>query len=164
MVVKKKKRKNQEGFAIVETIPMIFIFITLTGFTLGFYGVSQRMILSSIAARSYGIELMRHRANISYLRDIDSSGSAHAYHLSQSRFFASRASRGGANDFIAERMPINILDFRPADTSSVDSHNTTAYSDLSRGGSVSRRNSKHLFNPVWVRNAYGICLRAACGE
>lgn len=161
--IKKFNRKNQKGMAILETVPMIFIFIALTGFTLGFYGVTQRMILSSIAARAYGYELIRHRANINYLRDVGTTGPGHSYHVTKSRLFASRSSSGGPNDFIAEKMPIEFPPRAPSGLGSEDAHNTSAYEDLSRGALQNRRNTKHLFDQVWIKNSYGICLDAACG-
>lgn len=159
-----KKRKGQRGMAIVETVPLILIFITLTGFTLGFYGVTQRMILSSIAARAYGHELIRNRTNINYLRDVGSTGSIHSYHRTKSRLFAARSSSGGANDFIAEKMPIQFPPRGPSGLGSEDAHNTSAYEDLSRGALQNRRNTRHLFDQVWIKNSYGICIDAGCGE
>lgn len=157
------KRHNQKGMAILETVPMVLIFITLVGFTLGFYGVTQRMILASIAARSYGFELIRHRTNINYLRDVRDGG-VHSYHLTKSRLFASRGSSGTTNDFVAEKMPISFPPRNPAGLGSEDAHNTSAYEDLSRGALQNKRNTKHLFDRVWIKNSYGICIDSGCGE
>lgn len=158
-----KKRKNQQGMAIIETVPMIFIFITLVGFALGFYGITQRMILSSIAARSYGFELMRNRTNINYFRDVGATGPQNSYHATQSRYFSTRE-RGDQSEFVAAKLPVNFTDRRPASTGAAEAHNTSAYEDLGRGGAQGKRNVKHLFNPVWIKNGYGICLSAKCGS
>lgn len=159
---KTRKNKSQKGFAILETIPMIFIFITLVGFALGFYGITQRMILSSIAARSYGFELLRNRANVNYFRDVGATGPQNSYHLTQSRYFSTRE-QGEASVFIAVKLPINFTDRRPASTGTAEAHNTSAYDDLSRSDAQGKRNEQHLFNPVWIKNGYGICLNAGCG-
>lgn len=161
---KKRLSKKEEGMAILEIVPMIFIFITLFSFTYGFYGVTQRMILASIAARAYGFEVMRHRANVVYLRDVGGGAVDNHYWETGSRYFTSRSSDANTNDFIAAKMNIRFPG-RGIASGSEDAHNTSAYEDLSREGPGARkRNSKHLFEPVWIKSSYGICLNSRCGE
>lgn len=168
MAVKSKKRlaKNQKGMAILETIPMIFIFVMLLSFTYGFYGITQRMILSSIAARAYGFEVIRHRANVVYLRDVGPDASNHHYLQTGSRYFTSRASEESGNTFDAEKLDVSFSrTYASEKGGNKDAHNASAYEDLSRQGPGARkRNSKHLFEPVWIKNGYGICLNARCAE
>lgn len=159
MDVKLKQKKSQQGMAILETVPMIFVFVALVGFTIGFYGVTQKMILHSIASRAYGFEQIRHRANTNYLRDVGTGGTENSYHLTQLRYFTTRAP-GTGDRFIASRMGIDYRDRNPADQGNPDSHNTSAYQDINR----SSRNERHLFNSVWIKVGHGLCLRASCGE
>lgn len=153
------KRKNQKGVAVLETIPIIFIFVTLIAFTLGFYGVTQKMILHSISARAYGNELLRHRANVTYLRDVN-GGDANSYHITNQRYFTVREPNSPANDFNASKMNVDFRTRTTAGTANEEAHNTTAYGDIIR----QRRNDRHYFDQVWVKIGHGICLNASCGE
>lgn len=153
-------RKNEKGLASIETVVMVFIFVALLGSTLGFYGVTQKMILHSIASRAYGFELIRHRANLTYLRDVE-GGNSDSYHITRLRYFT--ISEPGANTrFIASKMDV---DFRNVSSSSPsaaspDSHNSTAYEDIVR----LKRNEKHYFDKVWIKVGHGICLTVECGD
>lgn len=154
-----KSRDQQKGMAILEVVPIIFIFVTLMGFTIGFYGISQRMILHSISARAYGFELIRQRANITYLRDVN-GGDGNSYHITQHRYFAVRDSKSTGNTFDAAKMNIDFRNRGPATSPNPDAHNTSAYQDISR----QRRNDRHYFETVWIKVGHGICLTAGCGE
>ncbi len=156
----KKSLINEKGLASIETVVMVFIFVALLGSTLGFYGVTQKMILHSIASRAYGFEQIRNRTNITYLRDIN-GGSGNSYHVTRQRYFTVREPGSGAV-FIAAKMPV---DFREAGSRSLaganpDAHNTSAYEDIVR----QRRNERHRFESVWVKVGHGICLTVECGE
>lgn len=155
---KNKKKCSEKGLAVIETIPLIFIFVILVGFTLGFYGITQRMILHSIAARAYGTEQIRNRTNINYLRDI-SGGQAESYHLTQHRYFAVREP-GPGDRFVAAKMNVDYRTRGTAGMSTQEAHNSTAYEQMNRG----RRNDRHYFDTVWVKVGHGICLTASCGE
>ena len=58
---------------MIETVPLIVIFVVMTSFAMGFYGVVQTAILHSIAARTYSFETFRQRSNLYYFRE-DGSG------------------------------------------------------------------------------------------
>lgn len=153
------KNKNEKGMAIFETLPMIYVFLALVGFTIGFYGVTQKMILHSIASRAYGFEQIRHRANINYLRDVN-EGSENSYHVTQHRYFTARETRQSGSTFIAAKMNIDFRDRSPDTAANPDAHNSSAYGDISR----QRRNERHYFKNVWVKVGHGICLTSGCGE
>jgi hypothetical protein len=152
------KKSDEKGLAILETVPMIFIFMTLMGFTIGFYGISQKMILHSIASRAYGFEQMRHRANITYLRDVK-DGNSNSYEVTQLRYFTVREPASGTT-FVAAKMGVNYLDRSPTAGANQDAHNTSAYEDIVR----QRRNERHYFDSVWIKVGHGICLTSLCGE
>ncbi len=155
----KKKHNSERGLAVLETVPMIFVFVSLVGFTIGFYGVTQKMILHSIASRAYGFEQIRHRANITYLRDVGTDGPINSYQITQHRYFTVREP-GTGNTFIAAKMGLDYRVRSPGGAASPDAHNTSAYGDILR----QRRNDRHYFDSVWVKVGHGICLRANCGE
>jgi hypothetical protein len=154
-----KNLEKQKGMAVLETVPMIFIFVALLGFTIGFYGITQKMILHSIAARAYGFEQMRHRANVTYLRDVGAEGPTNSYQISQLRYFTVREP-GAGTTFTAAKVGVDYRDRNPAGSANQDDHNTTAYTNIVR----QRRNDRHYFDSVWVKVGHGICLRANCGE
>lgn len=162
MVVKKnrlKNRKNQKGMSVLESVPMIFVFTALVSSVLGFYGVTQKSILHSIASRSYGFEQIRHRPNITYLRDVK-DGDQNSYHITNLRYFTVREPGSGAT-FITAKMNVSYLNRGPgSQPGNPTDHNTTAYSDISR----QKINDKHYFESVWIKVGHGICLTADCGE
>ena len=60
--------KNERGFAVIESIAMIIIFLTMISYTIGFWGVIHTATLHSIASRNYAMEIFRHRSNLWYFR------------------------------------------------------------------------------------------------
>ncbi len=156
-----KIKKQEKGLASIETVIMVFIFVALLGSTLGFYGITQKMILHSIASRAYGFEQIRNRTNITYLRDIQ-GGNSNSYHVTKLRYFTVKEPGGGNATFLAAKMDV---DFRSVgsvggSTANPEAHNTTAYGDISRN----RRNERHYFDKVWIKVGHGICLTAECGD
>lgn len=152
------KKKNEKGMAVLETTIMVFVFIALLGSTLGFYGVTQKMILHSIASRAYGFELIRNRTNITYLRDVQGGDSNH-YSVTRSRYFTVREP-GTGTTFVAAKMPVDYRYRTPSSSGGQEAHNTTAYEDIIRN----RRNDRHYFESVWVKVGHGICLTVECGD
>lgn len=156
----KNMKKSERGFLIIETIPMIFIFVTLVGFTLGFYGVTQRMILNSIAARAYGYEQIRHRANLTYFRDVK-DGYMSFYDKTQLRYFSSK-NPGSKRAFKAVKMNIKFPPQTSTNVVTAEDHNNKAYDELSRQGLRRRLNTRYSFDLVWIKTGYGICLTEKC--
>src|SRR6187401_3386 len=68
-VLKNKKRnENEKGFALVETLAFLFVFITLTAYVIDFFTVIHTGIVNSIAARTYLFETLQHRSYPDTLR------------------------------------------------------------------------------------------------
>ena len=61
------------GTALLETIPLLVIFVILLGFAMGLFGIVHTAVLHSIAARTYSFESFRNRTNLQYFRE-DGSG------------------------------------------------------------------------------------------
>ncbi len=157
------KKDSQRGMSIIETLPLILIFTTLVGFTFGFYGIIQRHSLNHIAARAYGFELIRHRSNITYFRDV-AGASGNQYHLTQSRWFTSVSDKQPeTNDdgFYSKSLQVRFPNSSTSIiTSSEVQHNENIYNQIKPG----QQNISLNFNRVWVQVGYGICLTASCGD
>lgn len=152
-----KLLKNQKGQALIETIPLLVIFVVLIGFGLGLYGVVQTSILHSIAARTYSWETFRQRTNLYYFRE-DTTGltNPQQYYSKGWRYHAITHENDERLLFVATTRPISF----PKPTDLVDNsqqvHDVQIYS-------LPQRNDRISVNPAWVMVGYGLCLNAGCG-
>ena len=159
---------------MIETVPLLVIFIVLLGFGLGFFSVIQTAIMNSMAARTYAFETFRNRADLTIFRDTSVSGSQNIYQYSKwgSRFHTVNDERIPAsvtNGTYATKRPILFDSFRsfsPPPTSGSSSsgglenlHNNKIYETALQD----RYKSKGV-SPAWVMVGYGICLNANCGN
>lgn len=156
-----KNRKNQSGLAILETLPILIIFIMLLSYGIGFYGVVHTGILNSIAARTYAFETFRNRTNLDYFRDRDPGGGEDIlYKRIGNRVHAinDEVSVTEAGVYATDR---NLAFGRPVDrsTASQTEHNDGVFNIdyRNRQGGVE-------VSPVWIMVGYGICLDARCGD
>src|ERR1700690_3071313 len=69
----RKILQSQSGIALLETIPLLVIFVVLMTFGMGLFGAIHTAVLNSIAARTYSFETYRQRTNLYYFRE-DGSG------------------------------------------------------------------------------------------
>ena len=60
--MKRSEHKNQKGFALVEALAFLFVFITLAAYTIDFFAAIHTAIVNSIAARTYLFETLQHRS------------------------------------------------------------------------------------------------------
>ena len=67
---------KSSGIAVFEILPLLVVFISLIGLTLGLWGAVHSSILQSIAARHYAFEVINNRTNFSHHRDLPSSSSS----------------------------------------------------------------------------------------
>lgn len=150
--------KNEKGSAIVETLPLLIIFMTILGNMWGFFMATHSGILSSIAARTYAFETFRNRSDLTYFRD-QATDSGAPYDDDRSINYAKVGSRihsiirpGGEEKFYP--LSINYNQFSPsqakASASTKDQHNgVKIFSDERTGDGVKE---------IWIRSTYGICL------
>lgn len=152
--------KNERGTALIETIPLLAIFVMLTAFGLGIFGVIHTGVLHSIAARTYSFETYRNRNNLYYFRE-DGSGlsasSALNYTKKGWRYHAVQNESDSRNRFVATVRPVSFGRPLEAIDTSQDEHNSTIFS-------LPGRNDKVAVNPAWVMVGYGICLNMQCGN
>jgi hypothetical protein len=151
---------NERGLAMLETVPLLVIFVILLSFGMGFFGVIHTGVLNSIAARTYSFETFRQRANLTYFRE-DGSGErasdAMNYTNKGWRFQAVGHESDPRLKFVATTRPISFGRATASSEESEDTHNTL-------DAAILPRNEKVSVNPVWVMVGYGICLNAQCGE
>ncbi len=171
---KKVKKLNQQGNATVEMIPILFLFILLFNFTLGFFGIIHSGILNSIAARNYAFETFRNRSNLSYLRD-EPGGDANCsssgcYAETRFRFHGIVSEDAKPNYWVPTARNLKFIDRgnlvsqelgrkdhnnTVRKKSQIDEKTSEAFGGDSLSGDIG-------VSPVWIMTQYGICLDSLC--
>ncbi|MGE0526802.1 MAG: hypothetical protein AB7G93_19670 [Bdellovibrionales bacterium] len=151
---------NQRGLAILETVPLLVIFVVLMSFGLGLFGAVHTAILHSIAARAYSFETFRQRTNLSYFREnesgLDVSRSIN-FTTKGWRYHAIQHQTDPRQRFVATTRPIALGRAVKGSPGDSNTHNIEIFNIL-------RRNERVAVNPIWITVGYGICLSAPCGK
>lgn len=154
--------KNEKGIAIFEMLPMLVIFVLLTSFMMGFFGVVQTAILQSIASRNYAFETFRNRTNLTYFRTnrpVPEYRGLH-YRKAEVRIHATSSEKiPNPGQFYATTRKIDLMDRAQSQGNSENIHAETI-PRIENG----KRWQNEGANPVWVRVSYGICLNLSCGD
>jgi len=160
---KPRHLKNEKGFAVIESIMILFIFLIMFWYSIGFFGITHTAVLQSIASRNYAFEIFRHRSHLWYFRS--NSDLALRYHQGYvNRLHGTNneiAATGTDKQQYATERRVAMFkrnDEEPLGRSQND--HAQATTSISSG----TRNSTISTDPVWIRVQYGICLTAACGE
>ncbi len=152
--------KNDRGLAVLESVIILFIFIVLSRYTLGFFGVTHTAILQSIASRTYTFEIFRHRSHLWWFRG--NKPMPLSYHEYENRLHGTNneiAQRGGdKNQYPTERRIAMFVEEDPQGRSA--NEHSRASGELRDG----ERNSAISLDPVWIKTQYGICLTEQCGD
>ncbi|MBY0314102.1 MAG: hypothetical protein K2Q26_01195 [Bdellovibrionales bacterium] len=154
-----RNRKKQKGMAVIESISLVIIFLTLFWYSIGFWGVIHTAILHSIAARNYTFEIFRHRTHLWHFRT--NAPSDLRYHAVGARLHGANTdatSGGDANQYATERRIAMFTEIEDVGRSSNEHNN--ARSTIAPG----ERNTSLSLDPVWIMVQYGICLTAQCGD
>ena len=145
---------------MLETVPLLVIFVVLMSFGLGFFGIVHTATLHSIAARTYSFETFRQRTNLYFFRE-DGSGESVSTAINYSRkgwrFHAIQREGDSRESFVPTSRPIALGRAVAASESNEQTHNEGIFQLLPRNERVS-------VNPVWVMVGYGLCLNANCGN
>jgi hypothetical protein len=153
---------NEKGMAVFEMIPIIIVIVLLVNFSLGFFGAIHTGILNSIASRNYTFETFRHRSNLVYFRNNDTSVAVSQFSEVGHRVHGTTSEESAAKTWYATARAIDFLDLKPsrtaAEAGSPSSHNTTSW-DVQDGV---RFQKDEGVNPIWIKTTYGICLNARC--
>ena len=152
---------NERGLAMIETVPLLVLFVVLMSFGMGFFGVVHTAVLHSIAARTYSFETFRQRTNLYFYRE-DGSGEQVSLSINYSkkgwRYHGVQHETDARTKFVATTRPIALGRAIASQDASETTHNKTIISELLP------RNERVSVNPVWVMVGYGICLNASCGN
>lgn len=155
----KQTLKDERGFAVIESVVMIVIFLTLLAYTIGFWGVIHTATLQSIASRNYAMEIFRHRSNLWYFRG-NAVGDLR-YHKFTSRIHGTNnelsADGNDKRQYATERRVAMFQEEEPTGRSAAEHEKAMG------GVSFGVRNTSISLDPVWIKVQYGMCLTADCG-
>ncbi|MBE8221286.1 MAG: hypothetical protein HAW60_00995 [Bdellovibrionales bacterium] len=148
--------KKENGSAIVETLPLLIIFMTILGNMWGFFMSVHSGILSSISARAYAFETFRNRADLTYFRDQQIISGEHYdgliinYYKAGSRVhYVVRTN----NDDQAYPLAVDYGRFSPVQSKTKDG----LLSQHSHDNIFTKKTKKGV-KEIWIRSAYGMCL------
>lgn len=153
--------KKEDGSAIIETLPLLIIFMTILGNMWGFFMAVHSGILSSIGARTYAFETFRNRADLTYFRDQEiNSGDPYTkqkvnYYLSGLRTHAV-TKPNNQNKFYP--LAINYNKFSPAPSKASSSIQVQHSHDSIFS---EHRATNTGVKEIWIRSNYGMCLNFA---
>ena len=143
---------------MLETVPLLILFLVLVSFGLGFFGIVHTAVLHSIGARTYAFETFRQRTNLYFFRENDSGLTRPInFKKKQWRFHAVQHESDPRERFVATSRPISFPRGIASSDIPVEQHNVQIYS-------MELRNDRFAVNPAWVMVGYGICLNADCGQ
>jgi len=151
--------KKNRGFASIEATVLLVLFVSLTYFTFGFFGIVHTGLVHNIHARTYAMETFRHRANLMYFRSNRASDPLHYYNFMTRLHGINTDSVDFPGQQIATERPISMglnLDENGRQSSI---HNQDVFNRVPASG----RNSSVSVNPVWIMTMYGMCLNSRCG-
>lgn len=153
--------KNQKGMAVFEMIPIVFIFMLLINYGLGYFGAIHSGILGSISARNYAFETFRNRSNLTYFRDKKGANPI-SFNKQGNRIHVVTSENKPDGDlvFIASARSIDFFAKQEPMGASSDNHNKKIMG-ITPG---QRLNGAEGVNPIWIRPSYGICLNLQCGD
>ena len=154
---RKNPLKNSSGVAVVEMLPLLMVFIIFFGLTFGFWQSIHAGTLQSIAARHYAFEVINNRSNLFYGRDEKLTGSDpnseinlpddSYYKKNGYRYFSVVKSQPGTTpDPKVETKELNLFGGSPLNIEE------------------RRDDSSRAASPIWLKQAYGICLHLKCEE
>ena len=143
---------------MIETLPLLIIFLIFIGYGMGLFGVIHTGILHSIAARGYAFETFRNRTNTHIFREnVRAGASPENCQPLGMRFHVVQPENQSPTVVTATSRPITMgLPARPLQASQLD-HNQRIYS-------LDPRNRSVEISPAWVMVGYGLCLNAGCGD
>lgn len=149
---------NSRGLATIEAVPLLVIFVMLTGYCMGLFGATHTAILQSIAARTYAFETFRNRTNLVLHRDTGAEPLSNRelgirYHTVVAE---NAPTSTGSVLFYAAKRPLAMGFTGPDTTGNRADH-------LERIYEIQPRNDRVGVSPMWIMVGYGMCLNAECG-
>jgi hypothetical protein len=159
---KQMKNKSEKGFALVETLAFLFVFITLTAYVIDFFTVIHTGIVNSIAARTYLFETLQHRNYPDTLRqELNGPGNDRSTAQQKRVYFAKDGQRfHGVND---EDQPVDATDKTNAVGRTLTQVNDNDQVKPSIKFPERLDDGSAKASTIVIKSGYGICLDAKCG-
>lgn len=151
--------RNRRGMATVESIPLLIVFVMLSGYAMGLWGSVHSAILNSISARTYAFETFRNRTNLIIFREdskVTSKTEVLTYAKKGMRYHSVGTEAGSRLEFVVARQPLSVGYPAPLIEDRQQDHLTKIYEMQERNQSVG-------VGHIWMMVGYGMCLDAACG-
>ncbi len=179
--VKRKFKKSEEGMAIIEAIPVLFMLVLVFNFSLGFFGAVHSGILNSVASYNYTLETFRFRSNLMYFRP---AGGTINYDKSKNRVHGTTQegsvvqAKEDKGKWPATMRGITLNYNKEDPKRALANANTQGGTESNRnfGGKGSSNNiwtAISEYSPddtpiqtprIWIKTVYGICITADCGD
>ena len=158
----KSRLGNERGLAMIETLPILIIFVVLLSFGLGFFGFIHTAIMNSMAARTYAFETFRNRSDVTYFRDRKANNIFTHYKNMGNRFHTiDSEAKIGQNLPEGQYATTRDIAFGRKIANSEaneNDHNRKIYE-------IASRNREGVeASPAWVMVGYGLCIDAKCGD
>lgn len=170
-------KKKQEGMAVIEAIPVLFMLVLVLNFSLGFFGAIHSGILNSIGSYNYAFETFRYRSNLMYFRP----GGEDKKHYSLSLNRVHGVVKDGSESEAGEERnkwaaTIRDITFSSVKNANFNPKNYNASSESSRDY-VGRDQGNNIWGVIstylptatpvqtpriWIKTVYGICITADC--
>ncbi len=153
-----QKLTSQKGFASIEAILSITIFLIMLSFSLGFFGIVHSGIVNSIAARNYAFDTFNNRTYLTYHRDtldtlISNQKNGFRLHL-----ITTDEDDNPNSKFIVTKRQIA---FPPKKNTTSNADHRKMVEDA-KNNNDKKNITDYKFDPVWIKAGYGICLNASC--
>ena len=177
MLKRKSFFRNNQGMAVLELVPTLFVYMLLINFSLGFFGIVHTGILHSIAARNYTFETFAHRTNLVYhIRPTPGVPlTQNNYEARGYRYSGIVSENDTTGDrWIAPDRPIAFTSqFGGTDNDGVDlggrgpsnvTGEAAAHNTGVRNLNEAARNETVAVKSIWIKSIYGICMNSICGD
>ena len=150
-----QKLTSQKGFASIEAILSITIFLIMLSFSLGFFGIVHSGIVNSIAARNYAFDTFNNRTYLTYHRDTHGTLISNHENGFRLHLITAEDDNKKADFIVTER---RIAPFGPYKTTEKKGDHRKMVDDAKNNND----DEPYGFDPVWIKAGYGICLNASC--
>ncbi len=145
----------------MESVVLLFIFLVLFVYSMGFFGIVHTAILHSIASRNYAFEIFRHRSNLWYFRQ--NADNPLTYHNFRNRLHGTNSEAavlaGAATIQLATERRVAMF---KGDIEAIG-RSSNEHAQAGEAVRPGERNTSVSLDPVWIKVQYGICLTADCG-
>jgi hypothetical protein len=156
-MMKRLNKKNEKGFAILESVVFMMAFVILAAYSIDLFSIVHTGIVDSTAARTYLFETLQHRSNINMLRqgnEFNPNNSGYDrtldYTTMHFRFNVVHSEAQDSNDSVGAKIVGRTI--------------TQAESTGHNVSDPKLDSQSNKTNIVYLKNGYGICLDSVCPE